>query len=627
MEAILPLRPRFVIAGGDLTERGLENEFIQLREILKPLKVPVYAMPGNHDTRWKGKPLFTKYVGRGYRSLNVEGYHLVLLDTSPEGQPDGYLDPAQIQWVRSDLDTIDPNMPVLVFSHHPLGQGAVGNEDEVLRLLRNRKTVLYVAGHSHRSSVVKGQGAVYVEDSGILEGTFLSLHITGNTLDLVSVDFLSGTRHDAATVRVDGQPALGFRVSVLQQGMDLRVLAEGEMGTRAVTRLGSLPAIELRGVSNRRSTAIDVAALASGNYLLTVRSETTGQPSSTVWTRVSLVTQSPLTPVWTVNTSQSIGGLASAGNTVIATGSSGEVWAFDAVSGVKKWTTRLGSAPAGSALVAGHTAIVASTAGTIYAFDLSEGSMVWASGGYDGVLQTPTVSGDHVFVSAGTRVISLSARTGIEQWSFDAGVQLAPTLTASGDRVFVGCFDGSLLCVGYDGRELWRAPVERTFYHSPVFAAPVVAHGVVVVGTPLNPRGTGNTLHAFNLQDGKPVWSLNVGSVLSGPAVTQAGFAVSTMSGRIAMVGGGKVTRTLGLPKYFGGTMTYGAGLTLSPDGRQFAGVDSGGYVYLFASNGSGEVKVAVSLGANSYTAALWVGGRLVVAAMDGRIRSYSVKL
>ena len=41
--------PDAVIASGDLTDRGRDEEYSVLRELLSPLKVPVFVTPSNHN--------------------------------------------------------------------------------------------------------------------------------------------------------------------------------------------------------------------------------------------------------------------------------------------------------------------------------------------------------------------------------------------------------------------------------------------------------------------------------------------------------------------------------------------------------------------------------------------------
>src|SRR3954451_23576679 len=44
-------QPDAVLITGDLTNDGTEEQYQHLRELLAPLKVPFYVIPGNHDDR------------------------------------------------------------------------------------------------------------------------------------------------------------------------------------------------------------------------------------------------------------------------------------------------------------------------------------------------------------------------------------------------------------------------------------------------------------------------------------------------------------------------------------------------------------------------------------------------
>src|SRR5690606_42043264 len=51
IDSILNLRqrPQAILITGDLTDFGRIEEYAYLRELLTPLTLPVYLMPGNHD--------------------------------------------------------------------------------------------------------------------------------------------------------------------------------------------------------------------------------------------------------------------------------------------------------------------------------------------------------------------------------------------------------------------------------------------------------------------------------------------------------------------------------------------------------------------------------------------------
>src|SRR5207253_1498315 len=53
VEHLLGLRPRpdLVLATGDLVDSGRPDEYRRLHDLLAPLSMPVYLIPGNHDDR------------------------------------------------------------------------------------------------------------------------------------------------------------------------------------------------------------------------------------------------------------------------------------------------------------------------------------------------------------------------------------------------------------------------------------------------------------------------------------------------------------------------------------------------------------------------------------------------
>src|SRR5262249_19365606 len=82
---LLALRPRpdVVLATGDLVDGGRPDEYRRLRDLLAPLAMPVYLIPGNHDEREALAAAFPDhaYLPRGGRFMQyvVEGYAVRLI--------------------------------------------------------------------------------------------------------------------------------------------------------------------------------------------------------------------------------------------------------------------------------------------------------------------------------------------------------------------------------------------------------------------------------------------------------------------------------------------------------------------------------------------------------------------
>ncbi|MFZ5813180.1 MAG: phosphodiesterase [Thermodesulfobacteriota bacterium] len=120
----LNVRPDCVLATGDLTDRGLVEEYEHLRDMLEPLDMPVFLVPGNHDRRENMLKVFggTRRlpVTGGFLQYAVEDFpvRLVGLDTIEPGRSDGLFCAERESWLRARLDEGD-DRPTLLFMHHP----------------------------------------------------------------------------------------------------------------------------------------------------------------------------------------------------------------------------------------------------------------------------------------------------------------------------------------------------------------------------------------------------------------------------------------------------------------------------------------------------------------------------
>src|SRR5499427_11074338 len=68
-------RPDLVLATGDLVDVGQPDEYRHLRELLAPLPMPVYRIPGNHDRR---APLVSEFADHAYLPRHGSIVHYVL---------------------------------------------------------------------------------------------------------------------------------------------------------------------------------------------------------------------------------------------------------------------------------------------------------------------------------------------------------------------------------------------------------------------------------------------------------------------------------------------------------------------------------------------------------------------
>lgn len=161
----LDLAPDAVLVSGDLVDRGSEDEYLLLLELLKPLTMPVYLIPGNHDDRDVMRAV-VRDAGHDYLpesgflhyACDLGDLRLVALDTVVPGQPGGLLCPQRLAWLDECLAASDK--PTLIMQHHPPfktgmvrmdDMGLEGSEAEEAIVRRHPQVERILSGHLHRS--------------------------------------------------------------------------------------------------------------------------------------------------------------------------------------------------------------------------------------------------------------------------------------------------------------------------------------------------------------------------------------------------------------------------------------------------------------------------------------------
>jgi 3',5'-cyclic AMP phosphodiesterase CpdA len=225
-------RPDLVLATGDLVERGEVDEYERLREILAPLAMPLFLIPGNHDDRRNLSNVFAShaYLPRNgdFVQYTVEDWplRLVALDTLVPGKSGGRLCAERLAWLETRLAE-RPERPTFVFMHHPpfatgiASMDAMGLDgiDALAAVIRRHLQVERIAcGHLHRTIVRRFAGTVACTCpatahqialdlppaqrlAAVMEPPACLLHLwMGDTEGLVTHVSLIGDRHPPLTV-------------------------------------------------------------------------------------------------------------------------------------------------------------------------------------------------------------------------------------------------------------------------------------------------------------------------------------------------------------------------------------------------------------------------------------------
>ncbi|MBP2303591.1 phosphodiesterase [Azospirillum picis] len=167
-------RPDLVLATGDLVDAGHPEEYERLLDLLRPLGLPLFAVPGNHDERGGLRlafPGMAARVGVGpFFQYTVEDWpvRLIAVDTVLPGSGAGEVCAERLGWLDDRLSE-QPDRPTIVFQHHPpfatgIGHmdriGLSGAVDQAAVIRRHPQVERVLCGHLHRPIQVRWAGTI-----------------------------------------------------------------------------------------------------------------------------------------------------------------------------------------------------------------------------------------------------------------------------------------------------------------------------------------------------------------------------------------------------------------------------------------------------------------------------------
>ncbi|WP_448571862.1 phosphodiesterase [Trichothermofontia sp.] len=164
-----PPRPDLLLLTGDLSQDESPQSYDRLVDLLTPLQVPSYWIPGNHDHPATMQRCCDRAPLRSGKALQQAGWQLLLLDSSQPGEVGGYFSAATLDWLTQQLDTSP--LPTLIALHHPpcsvqaAWADAIGlsNSDAFLARIRpHRQVRLVIFGHIHQEFQTQIQGITFL---------------------------------------------------------------------------------------------------------------------------------------------------------------------------------------------------------------------------------------------------------------------------------------------------------------------------------------------------------------------------------------------------------------------------------------------------------------------------------
>ena len=156
----LQRQPDFIVFTGDLTHTTDDDDerrkrMAEFKQIVSGLKVKnLRLMAGEHDASLDAGKAYQEFFGQLHYTFDHKGIHFVVLDNVSD--PGASIGEAQLAWLRSDLQRLDVEQPIVVLTHRPLfplypsWDWSTKDGDAAIALLQNHRNVTVFYGHIHQ---------------------------------------------------------------------------------------------------------------------------------------------------------------------------------------------------------------------------------------------------------------------------------------------------------------------------------------------------------------------------------------------------------------------------------------------------------------------------------------------
>ncbi|MDX2213185.1 MAG: 3',5'-cyclic-AMP phosphodiesterase [Oculatellaceae cyanobacterium bins.114] len=168
LQALQP-QPSVLLMTGDLSQDETPGSYKRLCQLITPLGIPAYWIPGNHDIPAVMQEVLQSESISVQKSFQIGGWNFVLLNSAVAGQTDGALSVETLEWLDAQLKA-ERDLPTLVALHHPplpiasewMDKLGLHNPEDLFQVLdRHPHVKLVVFGHIHQAFEGERNGVQY----------------------------------------------------------------------------------------------------------------------------------------------------------------------------------------------------------------------------------------------------------------------------------------------------------------------------------------------------------------------------------------------------------------------------------------------------------------------------------
>ncbi len=142
---------------GDLTHNGTLNAYRRLKELLLPIKQPIYVFAGNHDQAEHLSDIFSDNL---FNAITLDNWSIVNIDSVQLGKTSGRVSQASLNALDAQLSNTQSEHVILAL-HHPVvpmnsswdDSLSLENPQELFQTLdKHSKIRSIIFGHAHEAA-------------------------------------------------------------------------------------------------------------------------------------------------------------------------------------------------------------------------------------------------------------------------------------------------------------------------------------------------------------------------------------------------------------------------------------------------------------------------------------------
>jgi 3',5'-cyclic-AMP phosphodiesterase len=162
-------QPDLLLLTGDLSQDMTPESYQNLCDFLKPLAIPAYWLPGNHDDLVVMERVLDGGLMLPQKSVSLGNWHFLLLNSVIDGQEEGYLSSESLVWLEDELQRNGSKSVVVALHHPPLAitpkweDSMLQNPTDLFAILdRFPQVKLVLFGHIHQAFEHQREGVFYL---------------------------------------------------------------------------------------------------------------------------------------------------------------------------------------------------------------------------------------------------------------------------------------------------------------------------------------------------------------------------------------------------------------------------------------------------------------------------------